>query len=116
MHAKNNVNQLIKNGTVTIDEDRPRQNISQSYENFNIIYQINPQKECIFGIQAFFTKLNTKAKILVWIKQNQVTIVNRKQFDTQQAFQIRGIHGLIFNCKRMPNGHLEVTRTYFTCL
>jgi len=116
VHAKNNVNQLIQNGTVPIDEDSPRQNISQSYANFDIVYQINPQKECIFTIQAFFRKLNSKAKILAWVKQNKVRIVNRHQFDRQPSFQIKGIHGLLFDCKRLPNGSLEVTRTYYTCL
>ncbi|OJJ21321.1 hypothetical protein BKI52_12225 [marine bacterium AO1-C] len=116
VHAKNNINKLIENRTLDVEKDDPRQNISQSYENIDIVYQINPQKQCIFSIQAFFRKLNTNAKILNWVKQNKVSIVNRKKFDKQLPFQIRGIHGLIFDCKRIQNGSLEVTRAYYECL
>lgn len=114
-HTEKMVNKLIQSKALDIDQDSPNQTISQSYENITIVYQANPQKGCVTVVQAFFKNLENKSKILAWVKRNKVNIVNPQKFDGQNPFKIKGREGLIFDCKRIKDGNLEVVGLYPDC-
>lgn len=80
------------------------------------VFNINMKDSCVSSMWAVINGINTKEKLLSWLKNNKCEIVNGSGVFTNERFNIKVTKtGRFFYCWLQDNGTLNLGTKYSNC-